>query len=292
MKPVADRRSGATLSARTMDRFVTEPSAGRILMFVPGGDRLGIRLTSGRRGGATVTAKDTGVFVTDTGEEISVRTIAHHTPTAMPTVEPLYGTDAELMDGATGELRRKTGERWRGTLRRQGNAFALHTEPAAPTVLEKATRTPPAVSHPPRRATLADKPQEPTRVAAAPPRRAKRRDKAPEAAPLVVPPVLPAEPAEHATEAAPTQAEATEALEIVARFIRADGESVIEREAAPPRAASHTPPSQAEAIEAGRTVAQFLRGDGTVDLELAKHAQAIVSEFIAERGRQITAPDE
>ena len=51
-----------------------------------------------------MTAKDTGVFLTDAGEEISVRTIAHHTPTAKTTLEPLYATDAELMDGASGEL--------------------------------------------------------------------------------------------------------------------------------------------------------------------------------------------
>ena len=76
-----------------------------------------------------MTAKNTGVFVTDRGEEISVRTIAHHTPTAMPTLEPLYGTDAELMDGASGELRGKTGERWRGTLRRQIRDTQVNLQP-------------------------------------------------------------------------------------------------------------------------------------------------------------------
>jgi hypothetical protein len=48
------------------------------------------------------------------------------------------------------------------------------------------------------------------------------------------------------------------------------------------------PPSQPEAIEAERTVAQFLRDDGSVELELAKQAHAIVSEFIAECERRMT----
>ena len=219
-----------------------------------------------------MTAKDTGVFLTDAGEEISVRTIAHHTPTAMTTLEPFYATDAELMDGATGELRGKTGGSLRGTLRRQGDAFALHPEQPQQKVLEKTETASP--------------------LASPPARRAKRKEKAPEAAPVASPPRLRAEPNEQTPETAPSQAEAIEALKTIAQFLRADRSKVLEKTETTSPVASQPPPSQAEAIEAERTVAQFLRGDGSVELELAKHAQAIVGEFIAERERQMTARDD
>ena len=257
-----------------------------------------------------MSAKDTGVFVTDAGEEISVRTIAHHSPTAMPTLEPLYGTDAELMDGASGELRVKTGARLRGTLKRQGNAFALHPEQAQQKVLEKTETTPPVVSQPARRAKPTEKTTETAPLASPPARRAKRKDKAPEPVPVpapIAPPILlappppppppppprlRAEPKEQTPETAPSQAEALEALKTIAQFVRDDRSKVLEKTGTPSPVASQPPPSQAEAIEAGRTVAQFLRGDGTVELELAKHAQAIVSDFIAECERQLTTRDD
>jgi hypothetical protein len=239
-----------------------------------------------------VTAKDTGVFLTDAGEEISVRTIAHHTPTAITTLEPLYATDAELMDGARGELRGKTGGSLRGTLRRQGDAFALHPEQPQQKVLEKTEKTEttsPLASPPARRAKPTEKTPETTPSASPPARRAKRKEKAPEAAPVASPPRLRAEPSEQTPETAPSQAEAIEALKTIAQFLRADRSTVLETTSP---VASEPPPSQAEAIEAERAVAQFLRGDGRVELELAKHAHAIVGEFIAERERQMTAHDD
>jgi hypothetical protein len=236
-----------------------------------------------------VTAKDTGVFLTDAGEEISVRTIAHHTPTAKTTLEPLYATDAELMDGARGELRGKTGESLRGTLRRQGNAFALHPEQPQQKMLEKTETTSPLASPPARRAKPTEKAPETTTLASPPVRRAKRTEKAPEAAPVASPPRLRAKPNEQTPKTAPSQAEAIEALKTIAQFLHADRRTVLETTAP---VASEPPPSQAEAIEAARTVARFLHGDGRVELELAKHAQAIVGEFIAERERQMTAHDE
>ena len=239
-----------------------------------------------------MTAKDTGVFLTDAGEEISVRTIAHHTPTAMTTLEPFYATDAELMDGATGELRGKTGGSLRGTLRRQGDAFALHPEQPQQKVLEKTETASPLASPPARRAKPTEKTPETTPLASPPARRAKRKEKAPEAAPVASPPRLRAEPNEQTPETAPSQAEAIEALKTIAQFLRADRSKVLEKTETTSPVASQPPPSQAEAIEAERTVAQFLRGDGSVELELAKHAQAIVGEFIAERERQMTARDD
>jgi hypothetical protein len=218
-----------------------------------------------------------------------VRTIAHHTPTAMTTLEPLYATDAELMDGARGELRGKTVGPLRGTLRRQGNAFALHPEQPQQKVLEKTETTSPLASPPARRAKPTEKTRETTASASPPARRAKRTEKAPEASPVASPPRLSTKPNEQTPETAPSQAEAMEALKTIAQFVRADRSTVLETTSA---VASEPPPSQAQAIEAERTVAQFLRGDGSVELELAKHAQAIVGEFIAERERQMTAHDD
>jgi hypothetical protein len=245
-----------------------------------------------------VTAKDTGVFLTDSGDEISVRTIAHHSHTARTMVEPLYGTDAELMDGARGELRGKTGEPLRGTLRRQGNAFALHPDQAEQKVLEKTETTSPVASQPVRAKPTEETPETtplappPPPLTPPPPRRARRKEKAPEAAPLAPPPVLRDQPNEQAQETAPSQAEAMEALKTLARFLGADLSKVLEKAETTSPVAYQPPPSQAEAIEAGRTVAQFLRDDGSVELELAKQAHAIVSEFIAERERQMTARGE
>jgi hypothetical protein len=77
------------------------------------------------------------------------------------------------------------------------------------------------------------------------------------------------------------------ALKIVAQFLQAPLASPPPPRAEPGELSVGPPPSQAEAIEAGRAVVEFLRGDDSVDLELAKQAQAIVSEFIAERERQM-----
>ena len=253
-----------------------------------------------------MTAKDTGVFLSDAGEEISVRTIAYHTPTARTMVEPLYATDAELIDGATGELRGKTGEPLRGTLRREGNAFALHPEQSQQKVVEKAETTSPEASQPVRRAEPTEETSETTPLAPPPPRRARRKERAPEAAVPVAPPSRlraeperepepeseperGSEPNQQGQETAPLQAEAMEALKTLARFLRADLGKVLEEAETTSPAASQPAPSRPEAIEAERTVAQFLRDNGSVELELAKQAHGIVSEFIAEYERQMAA---
>jgi len=269
-----------------------------------------------------VTAEGTAVFVTDAGGEISVRAVQHHTSTATTTLEPLYATDLELMDGVTGELRGKSGETLRGTLRQRGNVFVLHPERPQEKVLEKTETTAPSGASPP---PLRAEPTEPTpetapspaaaveaprtvapvrrrdrskvlektetTVPAAPPaaRRAKPKEKTPETAPAAAPPPLRAEPIAPTPETAPSQAEAMEALKTVAQFLRGDRSKLFERtQTASPGEA----PSQPEAIEAARTVAQFLRGDPSVEIELVKQAQAIVSEFIAERERLMHARDD
>lgn len=302
-----------------------------------------------------MTAEDTGVFLSDAGAEISVRTIAHHTPTATTKIEPLYATDADLLDGATGELRGKAGEPVRGTLRREGNVFTFYPEQPQGEAVEETETTAvasppvtPVASPPVRRARSKEKTREasprkppprprtepneqtpetvspaqaeaiaaPTTVAQVPddrrkvletaettspvasppaPRRAKPREKPPEVTPLPSPPPPPprAEPSQQMPEnASPSQAEAIEALKTVAQFLQSDRRKVFETPEATSLVASQAPPSQPEAIEAARTVAQFLRGDPSVELELAKQAQAIVSEFIAERERQVSAGDD
>jgi hypothetical protein len=215
-----------------------------------------------------VTTEATGVFLTEAGAEISVRAVQHHSATATTTLEPLYATDLELMDGVTGELRRTAGETLRGTLRRQGNVFVLHPEQPQEMVLEKTETTSPAA---PQSA-----------------RRAKPKAKRPERAPVAPPPPPRAEPNQPTPETAPSQAEAMEALKIVAQFLRAPLASPLPLRAEPNEQAPRTPPSQAEAIEAVTAVAKFLRGD-SVEIEVAKQAQTIVSRFIAERDRQMRA---
>ncbi len=285
--------------------------------------------------------KDKSVFLTDEGEEISVRTVAQHTPTAITMLEPLYATDAESMDGIVGELRGKAGKLLRGTLRRQGNAFALFPEqpqqevlektetkspvasppppaakvkepipetsptqtaakeapePVAPVlpsertqVLNKTETTSPVASQPARRAKPKEKPPATTTPVSPPPRPVKPQARAAETPPFPSPPQVRGEPSAQKPERAPSQAEAMEALKTVAQFLSVDRSQVVEKTA--PVISSQSPPSQGEAIEAERTVAQFLRGDQSVDLELAKQAHAIVSDFIAELERQMTARD-
>jgi hypothetical protein len=269
-----------------------------------------------------VTTEGTGVFLTDGGAEVSVRAVHHHSATATIRLEPLYATDLELMDGVTGVLRGKAGESLRGTLRRRGNVFVLYPEQPQERVLEKTETTAPSGAPPPPlgaepnqltpetapsqaeaikaprtvaqvrrgdRSKVLEKTE--TTVPAAPPaaRRAKPNEKTPEPAPAAAPPPLRAEPIAPTPETAPSQAEAMEALKTVAQFLRSDCSKLFERtQTTSPGEA----PSQPEAIEAARTVAQFLRGDPSVEIELAKQAQAIVSEFIAERERLMNARDD
>ena len=70
--------------------------------------------------------KDADLFVTDAGIEVSVRASRDLSTNAL-TIEPLYATDIELLDGATGELRAR-GETLRGRVRRKGVAFVLTAE--------------------------------------------------------------------------------------------------------------------------------------------------------------------
>jgi hypothetical protein len=290
-----------------------------------------------------VTAEGTGVFLTDAGAEISVRAVQHHSSTATTTLEPMYATDLDVMDGVTGELLRKKGERLRGTLRRRGNVFVLSPEPTEPTQDKVVTKAESAASRPtpgvepderaPRTARpesevsetpppvaqvrRADRPKRSETKPAAPPaaplpaprapaspverttappvvratappavpagagaRRAKPREQAPEQAPVAPPPPPTVESVERRADAAPSQSQAIEALNIVARFLReppATPPPLRDEPSEPPESA----PSQAEAIEAVRAVAQFLLDERSIPLQEAKHAQSIVSRFLA-----------
>lgn len=293
-----------------------------------------------------MTGEGTAVFLTDDGGEFSVRSVQHHTATATTTLEPLYATDVELMNGVTGQLRVPSGQTLRGTLRQRGNVFVLDPEQKDERVLEQPdttstpTPTPPPAKRAKRKektaekapvASLAPPPVEPAepakptapsptgpietpttdvqarrddnrkvieKTAAKPPvvspvaRVAKPKESVPERTPVAPPPPVRAEPAEPIRTTTPSQAEAIEALKIVAQFLRGDVGQLLEKtqtttQVGFPRAA----PSQVEAIEAARAVAQFLRDDPSVDIELAKQAQEMVSEFIAERERKIKTGD-
>jgi hypothetical protein len=130
-----------------------------------------------------VTIHGTGVFVTDAGIEVSVRPF-RDTTTGLTALEPLYAGDIELLDGATGELRAHGGDPLRGTLRRSGNMFLIHSGTAPGTV------------------------SRPEREAAAPP------------GPVAAPPQRPRKP--KARRAAASDTEAIEATETLARFVRGD----------------------------------------------------------------------
>src|SRR5690606_13881432 len=54
--------------------------------------------------------------------------------------EPLYASDIEVLEGATGELHAQ-GEVLRGTLSRNGGAFVLASQPAPPRERVRAPRT-------------------------------------------------------------------------------------------------------------------------------------------------------
>ena len=88
-----------------------------------------------------MTGEGTAVFLTDDGGEFSVRSVQHHTATATTTLEPLYATDVELMNGVTGQLRVPSGQTLRGTLRQRGNVFVLDPEQKDERVLEQPDTT-------------------------------------------------------------------------------------------------------------------------------------------------------
>lgn len=152
-----------------------------------------------------MTIHGTGVFVTDAGIEVSVRPFTD-TTTGLTALEPLYAGDIELLDGATGELRAHGGDPVRGTLRRSGNRFLVHSGAVPGTVWR------------------------PQREAAAPPR-----------------PV-----------AAPSRRR-------------------------PKPKARRVGSRDAEAIEATETLARFVRGDPGVLLEAARHAHEVIGRFLAKR---------
>lgn len=75
-----------------------------------------------------MTTKGADLFVSDAGPEVSVRT-SRDFATSEVMLEPLYASDIEQLEGATGELRAQ-GKTLRGRLRRQGAAFMLLQERA------------------------------------------------------------------------------------------------------------------------------------------------------------------
>lgn len=83
-------------------------------------------------------AKGAELFMTDTGTEVSVRT-SRDVSTGALMIEPLYASDIEVLEGATGELHAQGGT-LRGTLRRNGGAFVLASEPAPDPVRVRAPR--------------------------------------------------------------------------------------------------------------------------------------------------------
>lgn len=90
-------------------------------------------------------------FVSHAGAEVSVRT-SRDLNTDRLMIEPLYATDIELLDGASGALH-AGGEVLQGTLRRQGGAFMLTSEDAAaPRIYQRspAAQTPAAPAVPRR----------------------------------------------------------------------------------------------------------------------------------------------
>ena len=259
-----------------------------------------------------MTGDGTGVFLTDAGAEFSVRAVQHHSSTSTTTLEPLYATDLDVMDGLAGELRGKAGDRLRGTLRRRGNVFVLSPEQPSESVSTKAESTasspspgtdpktpapqragsqtaareaPPLVA--PTRRGDRRKPVE-TKAPASPvtppaARRTQPREETLERAPVATPPPPPVESHRMTRETAPSQSEAIEALKIIADFLRAPSAVSPPLRAESGEPTSEAAPSQAEAIEAARVVAQFLRDDRSISVQVAKHAQSIVSRFIATR---------
>jgi len=132
-----------------------------------------------------VNPKDADLFVTDAGTEVSVRTSRGISTDAL-TIEPLYATDIELLDGATGELHAQ-GETLRGRVRRKGVAFVLASE------------------------------QPRTRV------KGKKREAAPPAVPVVPIRATPsADPVRQASTSATSNAGALEAADTVSRFVRGE----------------------------------------------------------------------
>jgi hypothetical protein len=137
------------------------------------------------KGATTVNPKGTDLFVTDAGTEVSVRT-SRETSTNALTIEPLYATDIELLDGATGELHAQ-GETLRGRVRRKGAAFVLVPE------------------------------QPRTRV------KSKKREVAPPAVPVMpVAATASADPVRQASASATSNAGALEAADTVSRFVRGE----------------------------------------------------------------------
>ena len=101
-------------------------------------------------------SKGASRFVSDAGTEVSVRT-SRDIATDAVLIEPLYATDIELLDGASGALHAE-GEPVRGTLRRNGGAFVLTSEPLGRPRPRRAARkksetAPPAAPVVPRVAT-------------------------------------------------------------------------------------------------------------------------------------------
>lgn len=88
--------------------------------------------------------KGADLFISDAGTEVSVRTSRNISTDALM-IEPMYASDIELLEGATGELHAR-GETVRGTLRRSGDGFVLASEqPRTRVTSQKRKTAPPAV---------------------------------------------------------------------------------------------------------------------------------------------------
>jgi hypothetical protein len=124
-------------------------------------------------------------FVSHAGAEVSVRT-SRDLNTDRLMIEPLYATDIELLDGASGALH-SAGEVLHGTLQRQGGVFMLTPEGAS-------------VPRTYRRTRVVHAPSVPVVVRRPAPARARPRKR----------------------DGAPAGIEVGEAIETLARFVRGD----------------------------------------------------------------------
>jgi hypothetical protein len=156
-----------------------------------------------------VSPKGVDVFVSDAGPEVSVRTSRDFATSAV-IVEPVYASDMEDLEGATGELRAQ-GQTLRGRIRRHGSAFVLVQE--QPPVAQV---TPKPAAAPPPAAVVAPIPP----AAASPVVPAAPVAPAAPATPGVVTPS--AAPAPHVDTPAPPDLQVLDAAVLLSRFVRGE----------------------------------------------------------------------
>ena len=103
-------------------------------------------------------SKGASRFVSDAGTEVSVRT-SRNVKTDALMIEPMYATDIEILEGATGALH-ADGDALRGTLRRNGGAFVLTSDlPRPRRVTRKKTETAPPAAPVGRRVAATSAPR-------------------------------------------------------------------------------------------------------------------------------------